>query len=249
MNYIYIPSLDAKYYPLSLTLRSAELNEELQHVEAACDAKLEFEPVLFQLMCTQKNIPVLIKKDEDNTIVFSGIIKNDISWSDEGNPTPISEIQVKISDNTYLLEKKTAGEISIISSTLKAVVQRIATDCNITVADYSDTEQVNIQAFVLDKDKQYLAALNSILFQNCYFFKFDENGHLVVSKLSDIPENQVQLTNEDFYTAPKISKNSKNYDKVNVKYNTLTKKRNEQVYFAGHDLDSDNHIIPIIVNK
>ena len=88
MNYIYIPSLDAKYYPLSLTLRSAELNEELQHVEAACDAKLEFEPVLFQLMCTQKNIPVLIKKDEDNTIVFSGIIKNDISWSDEGNPTP-----------------------------------------------------------------------------------------------------------------------------------------------------------------
>ena len=50
MNYIYIPSLESKYYPLSLTLRSAELNEELQHVEAACDAKLEFEPVLFQLM-------------------------------------------------------------------------------------------------------------------------------------------------------------------------------------------------------
>ena len=222
MNYIYIPTLDAKYYPLSLTLRSAELNEELQHVEAYCDARLEFEPVLFRLLCTKKNIPAVIKKDEDNTIVFSGIIRNDISWSDEGNPTPISEIQVRISDNTYLLEKKTAGEISIISSTLKAVVQKIATDCNLTVADYSDTEQVNIQAFVLDKDKQYLTALNAVLFQHCYFFKFDENGHLVVSKLSEIPENQIQLTNEDFYTAPKISKSSKNYDKVNVKYNTLT---------------------------
>lgn len=245
MNYIYIPTLNAKYYPLSLTLRSAELNEELQHVEAYCDARLEFEPVLFRLLCTQKNIPAVIKKDEDNTVVFSGIIRNDISWSDEGNPTPISDIQVRISDNSYLLEKKTAGEISIISSTLKAVVQKLATDCNITVADYSDTEQVNIQAFVLDKDKQYLTALNAVLFQHCYFFKFDENGHLVVSKLSEIPENQIQLTNEDFYTAPKISKSSKNYDKVNVKYNTLTKKRNEQVYFAGNDLDSESHIIPI----
>ena len=80
MNYIYIPTLDAKYYPLSLTLRSAELNEELQHVEAYCDARLEFEPVLFRLLCTKKNIPAVIKKDEDNTIIFSGIIRNDISW-------------------------------------------------------------------------------------------------------------------------------------------------------------------------
>lgn len=247
MNYIYIPTLNAKYYPISLNLCTAELNEELQHVESACEAKLAFEPTLFQLMCTQKNILAQIKRDEDNTIVFTGVIKNNISWSDEGDPTPISELKLNISDNTYLLEKKTASEVSVISSTLKAVVQKIATDCGLTVAEYSDTEQVNIQAFVLDKDKQYLAALNAILFQHCYFFKFDANGNLVISSLSNIPENQIQLTNEDFYLSPSISKNTKNYDKVNVKYNTLTKKTNEQVFFAGNDLDSESHITPITI--
>ena len=90
MNYIYIPTLNAKYYPISLNLCNAELNEELQHVEAACEAKLAFEPTLFQLMCTQKNILAQIKRDEDKTIVFTGVIKNNISCINEGYHKQIS---------------------------------------------------------------------------------------------------------------------------------------------------------------
>ena len=245
MYYVYIPSLNQNYYPLDMTLNCAELNEELQHVEASCDVKVDFESALFEKLITNKEIPAVVKKEEDNSVVFTGVIKNDISWTDEGTPTPISNITLKIQDYTCKLAKKTTDEVALITTTLKAVIQKIATDCNITVEDYADTQLVSIQAFVLDEDKQYLEALNSILFQYCYYFYFNSEGNLVVSKLLSIPDSLPELSESDFYVSPTIAKSSKNYDKVSVKYNTLTKKTNEQVYFAGNDLDSDQHITPI----
>lgn len=249
MIYIEIEGYAPKVYPMTISIPSSGLNDSLQHTESSCAVKCAYESGLFSLLALKTEIKAVVK-DGDKTL-FTGRIKSDTSWTDSGNPTPITELSFSINDNTYLLDRKAETEIALINQKLSDIIKRIAGDCGVHVRSLSGSNKVNVPAFVLDKEASCLQALNNVLFQHGFAFFFDENGSLVVKNLAqDLLSSESHknlLTGEDFYEGLKVSKSNKDFDYVKVKYNTIVAKKNEQVYFEGKDLDAEHHVIPIIL--
>lgn len=249
MIYIEIEGYASKVYPMTISIPSSGLNDSLQHTESSCAVKCAYESGLFSLLALKTEIKAVVK-DGDKTL-FTGRIKSDTSWTDSGNPTPITELSFSINDNTYLLDRKAETEIALINQKLSDIITRIAGDCGVNVRALSGSNKVNVPAFVLDKEASYLQALNNVLFQHGFAFFFDENGSLIVKNLAqDLLSSESHknlLTGEDFYEGLKVSKSNKDFDYVKVKYNTIVAKKNEQVYFEGKDLDAEHHVIPIIL--
>ena len=249
MIHIEIEGYDKKVYPMSVTIPQSGLNENLQHTEASCAVKCAYETGLFALLALKTEIKAFIK-DGDKPL-FSGRIKSDTSWTDEGNPTPVNDLSFSINDNTYLLDRKAEKEIALINRKLSEIITRIAGDCGLHVRSFGDSYKVTVPAFVVDKEASCLQALNNVLFQHGYAFFFDENGSLVVEnlveKLLSSEHDLDSLTSKDFYSGLKVSKSNKDFDYVKVKYNTIVERKNEQVYFEGKNLDAEHHVIPIIL--
>ena len=249
MIYIEIEGYAPKVYPMTISIPSSGLNDSLQHTESSCAVKCAYESGLFSLLALKTEIKAVVK-DGDKTL-FTGRIKSDTSWTDSGNPTPITELSFSINDNTYLLDRKAETEIALINQKLSDIITRIAGDCGVHVRALSGSNKVNVPAFVLDKEASYLQALNNVLFQHGFAFFFDENGSLIVKNLAqDLLSSESHknlLTGEDFYEGLKVSKSNKDFDYVKVKYNTIVAKKNEQVYFEGKGLDAEHHVIPIIL--
>ena len=249
MIHIEIEGYDKKVYPMSVTIPQSGLNENLQHTEASCAVKCAYGTGLFALLALKTEIKAFIK-DGDKPL-FSGRIKSDTSWTDEGNPTPVNDLSFSINDNTYLLDRKAEKEIALINRKLSEIITRIAGDCGLHVRSFGDSYKVTVPAFVVDKEASCLQALNNVLFQHGYAFFFDENGSLVVEnlveKLLSSEHDLDSLTSKDFYSGLKVSKSNKDFDYVKVKYNTIVERKNEQVYFEGKNLDAEHHVIPIIL--
>ena len=114
--------------PMAITIPRGELNENLQHVAQSCQVTVAYEPEILEILALRTFVKATVE-DETGT-VFTGIIDTGATWTDNGFPTPIDSLQLKINDNTYLLEKQTEDEVALINTTLKNVIEKICSDCS-----------------------------------------------------------------------------------------------------------------------
>lgn len=220
------------------------MNASLQHEEQSCKFSIPYDEDILEFLINQKDIDACVYSE--GVAVFSGTVNSDLSWTDNGYPEPAEKIDITIKDNTQKFDTPAQSEVALIHQDLSDIVQTICENCGVTYnATFADDPEV--AAFVLDKDKKYLDALNNLLFQHCYSFYFNGSGEFDVIKLNPAAAVTGRIDNTDFLTGLNVSKSQRNYNVVKVTYATLTKKTNEQVYFEGNGLDEENHVIPITV--
>lgn len=219
------------------------MNESLQHEEQTCKMTAVFDADLLSLLMNHADLQACVSDGE--TSLFTGFVDNNTDFTDNGEPEPADIINITIRDRTRLFDITTESEVAQIGKTLSQIVSVICQNCNVTnAAVFSDNPQV--AAFVLDKDKKYLDALNTLLFQYGYTWFFNEDGEFEVLKinLQNVTES---ITDSDLFTGLNISKTRKNYNAIKVTYGTLTKKGNEQVFFTGNGLGGDNKVVPFTI--
>jgi len=219
------------------------MNSSLQHEEQSCTFTIPFDEEVLAMLVNNQDVEAHVYDSEN--IVFSGTINGDIQWTENGYPEPADKISITIKDNTSLLDVPAESEFAMIGEPLSDIAQEICRICGINYSAVF-TDNPEIAAFVIDKDKKYLDAFSNLLYQYCYTFFFDGSGAFAVVKLN-ISSPSGSLDDSDFLAGLNISKNKKNYNSVKVSYGTLTKKNNEQVYFEGNGLDSENRVLPITV--
>lgn len=234
-----------KVSPMAINIPMGELNENLQHVAQTCQATLVYEPELLELFALKTNISATVENEFGR--LFTGLIDTSVTWTDNGMPTPIDSIQVKIHDNTRLLDRQTTDEVALINTTVAAAVRRICSDCGVQIKEGAKLPLATLTAFVLDTGTSYLQAINSLLFQHEAAFVFTPDGELDVIRFDEIPDNLPLLGPDKILTGFSHARTAKKYDAIKVGYTPLTKQQDQQVYFEGNDLGEDNKIVPITV--
>lgn len=231
-------------YPQSIDIPDVRgMNSSLQHEEQSCTFTIPFDEDVLALLANNQDVEAHVYDGEN--VVFSGTVNGDIQWTENGNPEPADKISITIKDNTSLLDVPAESELAMIGENLSDIAQEICRICGVTYSAVF-TDNPEITAFVIDKDKKYLEAFNNLLYQHCYSYYFDGSGAFSVIKLNTSSPSET-LDDSDFLAGLNISKTKKNYNAVKVSYGTLTKKNNEQVYFEGNGLDSENRVLPITV--
>lgn len=243
----FLPDGELVVEPSNITIPTpGGLNEQLQHVSQSCQFTTPSEPDVLAAVVDVDEINARV--EEDGKILFTGKIKTDTSWTDNGFPTPIEKMSFSISDNTELLNKKTKKEIALINTNLAQIVETICNACSLVISDPEKLPQeAFVKAFVLDEGTNLLQALNNILFQYGFFFGFNENGKLFVSSIHLEEKPNSTLTEDTFYTGLKIKRTPKKNDSVKVSFTPLVEKDNEQVFFEGNELNENNTITPITI--
>lgn len=231
--------------PMSINIPMGELNENLQHTAQTCQATLAYEPELLEIFALESNIAATVENEFG--ALFTGVIDTAVTWTDNGLPTPIDSIQINIHDNTHLLDRQTTDEVALINTTVSAAVTRICRDCGITIKDGVQLPAANLQAFILDEGTSYLQALNSLLFQHELAFTFTPEGQLDIISFGTIPDELPLLGPDSILTGFSPSRTAKKFDAVKIGYTPITKRADQQVYFEGNALGSDNKIVPITV--
>ena len=236
---------DFQTNPMSITIPRGELNENLQHVAQSCQVTVAYEPEILEILALRSFVKATV---EDGTgTVFTGIIDTGATWTDKGFPTPIDSLQLKINDNTYLLDKQTEDEVALINTTLKNVIEKICSDCKITISADTQLPDTHLKAFVIDTGTSYLQALNNLLFQHELAFIFTGTGELSLIDFSTPPEDLPVIGQDRILTGFSPTRTAKKYGAVKIGYTLLTQKKDQQVYFEGNDLGEDNKVVPITV--
>lgn len=236
---------DFQTNPMSITIPRGELNENLQHVAQSCQVTVAYEPEILEILALRSFVKATV---EDGTgTVFTGIIDTGATWTDNGFPTPIDSLQLKINDNTYLLDKQTEDEVALINTTLKNVIEKICSDCKITISADTQLPDTHLKAFVIDTGTSYLQALNNLLFQHELAFIFTGTGELSLIDFSTPPEDLPVIGQDRILTGFSPTRTAKKYGAVKIGYTILTQKKDQQVYFEGNDLGEDNKVVPITV--
>ena len=235
-------------YPKTCQVKRSLCNENLQHEESSVELTINYEPDVFRLLALSDELDAVLNAS-DGTPLFTGIINSQLSWEDMGDPCPVDSLSVTIHDYTDKLEKKTISEIGCINSKLEDIIQRICYDCSLSF-DYTSTG-ATVPAFVLDQGASYKTNLDNLLFQYGFCYFFDAEGVLKIWDFKEVPlESEAEvLDDSEIFMSPKISRLDKKYKCITVKYNTLTKKTDELVYYAGSGYQSDNTAAPAIVQK
>ena len=229
----------------TITIPRGELNENLQHVAQSCQVTVAYEPEILEILALRSFVKATV---EDGTgTVFTGIIDTGATWTDNGFPTPIDSLQLKINDNTYLLDKQTEDEVALINTTLKNVIEKICSDCKITISADTQLPDTHLKAFVIDTGTSYLQALNNLLFQHELAFIFTGTGELSLIDFSTPPEDLPVIGQDRILTGFSPTRTAKKYGAVKIGYTILTQKKDQQVYFEGNDLGEDNKVVPITV--
>lgn len=231
--------------PMAITIPRGELNENLQHVAQTCQLTAAYEPELLEILALRTGVPATV--EDETGLLFTGIIDTGATWTDNGFPTPIDSLQLKINDNTYLLDTQSTDELALIATTLSAVIERICQDCKVTISADTQLPDTALKAFVMDAGTNYLQAFNNLLFQHEMAFIFNGKGELVLIDFSTPPSQLKTLGESNIYTGFSPTRTAKKYGAVKIGYTVLTKKTNQQVYFEGNDLGENNKIIPITV--
>ena len=236
---------DFQTNPMSITIPRGELNENLQHVAQSCQVTVAYEPEILEILALRSFVKATV---EDGTgTVFTGIIDTGATWTDNGFPTPIDSLQLKINDNTYLLDKQTEDEVALINTTLKNVIEKICSDCKITISADTQLPDTHLKAFVMDTGTSYLQTLNNLLFQHELAFIFTGTGELSLIDFSTPPEDLPVIGQDRILTGFSPTRTAKKYGAVKIGYTLLTQKKDQQVYFEGNDLGEDNKVVPITV--
>lgn len=236
---------DFQANPMAITIPRGELNENLQHVAQSCQVTVAYEPEILEILALRSFVKATVE-DETGTL-FTGIIDTGATWTDNGFPTPIDSLQLKINDNTYLLDKQTDDEVALINTTLKDVIEKICSDCNITISPDAKLPVTQLKAFIMDTGTSYLQALNKLLFQHELAFIFTGVGELRLIDFSTPPEDLPVIGQDKILTGFSPTRTAKKYGAVKIGYTLLTKKKDQQVYFEGNDLGEDNKVVPITV--
>lgn len=231
--------------PMAITIPRGELNENLQHVAQSCQVTVVYEPEILEILALRTFVKATVE-DETGT-VFTGVIDTGATWTDNGFPTPIDSLQLKINDNTYLLDKQTEDEVALINTTLKKVIERICSDCNITISTGTNLPVTPLKAFIMDTGTSYLQALNNLLFQHELAFIFTGTGELSIIDFSTPPKDLPVIGEDKILTGFSPTRTAKKYGAVKIGYTLLTQKKDQQVYFEGNDLGEDNKVVPITV--
>ncbi len=232
--------------PKTISIAKNICNENLQHQEQSIQVSFNYSQQLFSLMAIGEEITAVVK--DGSTVIFTGIVNEDVSWTDEGNPYPVHDIQMTIRDFTQKFDVTTEEEVGLIDTTLSAVVNQICEDCGVTVASSQIIPSaVEVEAFVLDKGSNYKTALDNILFQYGYSYFFNASGQFVYFNFFDIPDQMETLSEEEILNKPKFSRLNKNYNAVKLSYNKLTKRENELVYYEASGYDSNESVVPAVV--
>ncbi len=231
--------------PMAITIPRGELNENLQHVAQSCQVTVVYEPEILEILALRTFVKATV--EDETGPLFTGIIDTGATWTDNGFPTPICSLQLKINDNTYLLEKQTEDEVALINTTLKKVIERICSDCNITISTDTNLPVTPLKAFIMDTGTSYLQALNNLLFQHELAFTFTGTGELSLIDFSTPPEDLPVIGEDKILTGFSPTRTAKKYGAVKIGYTLLTQKKDQQVYFEGNDLGEDNKVVPITV--
>ena len=234
------------FNPSSIEIPAPGLNENLQHQEQSVSISAIYDPELLKLSATERDITVTVR--DDYTTIFTGRLSNNQSWQDNGRPTPIEKLSLSVSDNTYLLDRKTENIIALKNTTLAAVITRLCQDCNVTIAYPETLPKISMEFFVMEAGKKYKDVLDSVLIQHCYAYAFDGPGNLIIFDLNaELSKNPTPITESDMLTGVSVSQTTKDFAGAKVTYNPLLKKTNEQVYFEGNPLGSENTVTPITI--
>lgn len=236
---------DFQLNPMAITIPRGELNENLQHVTQSCQVTVAYEPEILEILALRTFVKATVE-DETGTL-FTGIIDTGATWTDNGFPTPIDSLQLKINDNTYLLDKQTEDEVALINTTLKNVIEKICSDCKITISADTQLPDTHLKAFIMDTGTSYLQALNNLLFQHELAFIFTGTGELSLIDFSTPPEDLPVIGQDKILTGFSPTRTAKKYGAVKIGYTLLTQKKDQQVYFEGNDLGEDNKVVPITV--
>lgn len=236
---------DFQLNPMAITIPRGELNENLQHVAQSCQVTVAYEPEILEILALRTFVKATVE-DETGTL-FTGIIDTGATWTDNGFPTPIDSLQLKINDNTYLLYKQTEDEVALINTTLKNVIEKICSDCKITISADTQLPDTHLKAFIMDTGTSYLQALNNLLFQHELAFIFTGTGELSLIDFSTPPEDLPVIGQDKILTGFSPTRTAKKYGAVKIGYTLLTQKKDQQVYFEGNDLGEDNKVVPITV--
>lgn len=232
------------FNPASIEIPAPGLNENLQHQEQSVSISAVYDPELLQMTATERDITVTVR--DDYTTIFTGRLSNNQSWQDNGRPTPIEKLSLSVSDNTYLLDRKTENIIALKNTTLAAVITRLCQDCNVTIAYPETLPQISMEFFVMEAGKKYKDVLDSVLIQHCYAYAFDGPGNLIIFDINaELAKEPTPITESDLLTGVSVSQTTKDFSGAKVTYNPLLKKTNEQVYFEGNPLGSANTVTPI----
>lgn len=232
------------FNPASIEIPAPGLNENLQHQEQSVSITAVYDPELLNLTATERDITVTVR--DDYTTIFKGRLSNNQSWQDNGRPTPIEKFSLSVSDNTYLLDRKTENIIALKNTTLAAVITRLCQDCNVTIAYPETLPQISMEFFVMEAGKKYKDVLDSVLIQHCYAYAFDGAGNLIIFDLnSELAKEATPITESDMLSGVSVSQTTKDFSGAKVTYNPLLKKTNEQVYFEGNSLGSEKTVTPI----
>ena len=232
------------FNPASIEIPAPGLNENLQHQEQSVSISAVYDPELLKLTATERDITVTVR--DDYTTIFTGRLSNNQSWQDNGRPTPIEKFSLSVSDNTYLLDRKTENIIALKNTSLAAVITRLCQDCNVTIAYPETLPKISMEFFVMEAGKKYKDVLDSVLIQHCYAYAFDGPGNLIIFDLNaELAKDPTPITESDMLTGVSVSQTTKNFSGAKVTYNPLLKKTNEQVYFEGNSLGSENTVTPI----
>lgn len=231
--------------PMAITIPRGELNENLQHVAQSCQVTVAYEPEILEILALRSFVKATVEYGTGT--LFTGIIDTGATWTDNGFPTPIDSLQLKINDNTYLLDKQTEDEVALINTTLKKVIERICSDCNITISTDTNLPVTPLKAFVMDTGTSYLQTLNNLLFQHELAFIFTGTGELSLIDFSTPPEDLPVIGQDKILTGFSPTRTAKKYGAVKIGYTLLTQKKDQQVYFEGNDLGEDNKVVPITI--
>ncbi len=233
-------------YPKTCSIKTSFCNEDLQHEESQANITLNYEEDIFRLLALSDKLDASIYA-ENGTLLFTGIINDTISWEDLGDPYPMESLSVTVHDYTSLLSKKTAGEFGYIDTELSAIVNAICLACGI-IPKLSYTD-IFVPAFVLDAETEFKSNLENLLFQYGFTYYFNADGSLSLFDFKKVPEEVSVLGDGQIFLRPKFNRQNKKYEKITVKFNTLTAKTNELVYFSGSGYNSDNTVAPAIVQQ
>ena len=233
-------------YPAKCVISNVLCNENLQHAESTVSLTLNYEETLFQLLASYDELDCVVYS-EDGEKLFTGLINDSLNWTDIGEPYPIEQLQITVHDYSSRLDTTAEAETGFISKDLAEIVQSICETCSIPTS--VNTTNTTAPAFILSAGANYKTALENLLFQYGYTYRFNGSGQLVLFNFNEIPAAPAPLDDSLLLSDLSVSRLDKKYGKITVKYATLTEKKNELVYFNGAGYDSNNTASAAVVQK
>ena len=231
--------------PASCSITRSVCSESLQHVEDSCQVKLVYDPDLFALIASSEEFGAVVR-DAGGDILFTGMASAETSWTDEGEPYPIEGLSLSIKDYTSKLDAKNGAEIALLNKTLPQIIAKIAADCGLTPL-LDAVPATTLPAFIVPVGQNYRQTLDNLCYQYRLAFHFDNLGRLAFFNFGAIPQAISPLGAEAIMSGLQSKKSRKRYDAVQIGYNTLTTKANEQVYYESFGYNSDSSPAPAIL--